>query len=234
MSLDFTLAEAAFRLLLATAAGAVIGFDRGERGRSAGLRTTILVCAAACISMLLVNLLLGIQGRPETSFVKIDVMRLPLGVLSGMGFIGGGAILRRGDLAKGVTTAATLWFVTIMGLCLGCGQLVLGGMALAVGWVVLRVVKSLESGMVQEKHASLQILLPVGAASEEQVRQRLQQAGFQVMACALVMETELQVTRLHYRLKWRASVSDTFVPDVVLRLLQECAASKVRWLPAAR
>ncbi len=49
-------------------------------------------------------------------------MRLPLGILSGIGFIGGGAILQRGDLVMGVTTAATLWFVTVMGLCFGAGS----------------------------------------------------------------------------------------------------------------
>jgi putative Mg2+ transporter-C (MgtC) family protein len=55
-----------------------------------------------------------------------DLMRLPLGILIGVGFIGGGAILRRDDIVVGVTTAATLWLVTVIGLCLGGGQLALG------------------------------------------------------------------------------------------------------------
>jgi MgtC family len=52
-------------------------------------------------------------------------MRLPLGILTGVGFIGGGTILKRGDLVTGVTTAATLWLVTVIGLCFGGGQLAL-------------------------------------------------------------------------------------------------------------
>ena len=67
----------------------------------------------------------------------MDLMRLPLGILSGMGFIGAGAIFRRGDAVVGVTTAATLWFVTVMGLCFGAGQLPLGAAMLAVGLGVL-------------------------------------------------------------------------------------------------
>jgi putative Mg2+ transporter-C (MgtC) family protein len=56
----------------------------------------------------------------------MDLMRLPLGILTGVGFIGGGTILKRGDLVTGVTTAATLWIMTVIGLCLGGGQLGLG------------------------------------------------------------------------------------------------------------
>ena len=71
-------------------------------------------------------------------------MRLPLGILSGMGFIGGGVILKRENLVLGVTTAATLWFVTVLGLCFGGGQLALGSIALVIGFIVLRFLKTIE------------------------------------------------------------------------------------------
>jgi putative Mg2+ transporter-C (MgtC) family protein len=76
--------------------------------------------------MIQVNILLPMAGSPPTSFIKLDLTRLPLGILSGMGFIGVGAIIRRGNLVDGVTTVATLWYVTVMGLCFGGGQLALG------------------------------------------------------------------------------------------------------------
>lgn len=72
------------------------------------------------------NILLPVDGKTATSFGTMDLMRLPLGILTGVGFIGGGAILRRGDLVTGVTTAATLWVVTVIGLCFSGGQLGLG------------------------------------------------------------------------------------------------------------
>ena len=65
-------------------------------------------------------------GKPTDSFVTLDLMRLPLGILTGMGFIGAGAILKKGDIVLGVTTATTLWFVTVLGLCFGGGQWILG------------------------------------------------------------------------------------------------------------
>jgi putative Mg2+ transporter-C (MgtC) family protein len=116
-TIDWT--EIAIRLGLTLVAGVLIGFNRWEHGKGAGLRTTTLVGLAACVAMIQVNLLLPLAGRPSDSFVMNDLMRLPLGVLTGVGFIGGGAIMRRGDMVIGVTTAATLWLITVIGLCLG-------------------------------------------------------------------------------------------------------------------
>ena len=86
--------------------------------------------------MILANRL-TLPGGPPILTNPGDPLRIPLGVLSGMGFIGAGAIIRRENLIIGVTTAATVWFVTIMGLCFGSGQLGLGGVAAAVGLGVL-------------------------------------------------------------------------------------------------
>lgn len=112
----------ALRLALTVAAGFIIGFNRSEHGRPAGMRTTLLVCLAASLSMIQANLLMNSVGKAHDSFVVLDLMRLPLRILSGMGFIGAGTILRKENLVLGVTTAATLWFTTLMGLCFGGGR----------------------------------------------------------------------------------------------------------------
>jgi uncharacterized membrane protein YhiD involved in acid resistance len=78
--------DVALRLLCAVVAGFVTGYDRGEHGRPAGLRTTMLVSFAACVAMIQANLLLAVAGKTPDSFVVLDLMRLPLGILSGMGF----------------------------------------------------------------------------------------------------------------------------------------------------
>src|SRR5205823_8605060 len=115
--------EIAIRLAFATAAGAIIGFNRTEHGRPAEIRTTMHVCLAAAVAMIEANLLLATAGKSADSFARMDILRLPLGILSGIGFLGGGVILKRGDIVLGVTTAATMWFVTVLGLCFGGGQL---------------------------------------------------------------------------------------------------------------
>ncbi|MGH6971889.1 MAG: MgtC/SapB family protein, partial [Caulobacteraceae bacterium] len=92
MHLNLTAGQIALRLALAIVASFLIGLNRDERGRPAGLRTVMLVCLAATLAMLQVNLLLPLAGRPGNSFVMNDLMRLPLGILSGIGFIGAGVI----------------------------------------------------------------------------------------------------------------------------------------------
>jgi putative Mg2+ transporter-C (MgtC) family protein len=73
-----------------------------------GLRTTMLVAVAAAVAMIQANWLMVHMPDTQVSIVRLDMMRLPLGILTGIGFIGG-AILHRGDLVLGVTTAATIW-----------------------------------------------------------------------------------------------------------------------------
>src|ERR1700723_126411 len=153
MPLILTWHDIALRLALSVAAGGLIGLDRGEHGRPAGLRTTLLVCLAAAVAMIQAKLLLATTGKTSDSFISLDLMRLPLGILTGMGFIGEGAVLRRDGLVFGVTTAATLWFVTVIGLCLGGGQIALGLAGLVLG---LRVVGGCVWGvyrMAQGAHA---------------------------------------------------------------------------------
>ncbi len=147
MPLNIGWGEIALRLALTVAAGILIGVNRSEHGHAAGLRTTLLVCLAASLSMLQVNLLLPMTGKTSSSFAVMDLMRLPLGILSGMGFIGAGAIVRKDNLVHGLTTAATLWFVTGLGLCFGGGQLALGLVGLALGVLVLEGLKRVENRM---------------------------------------------------------------------------------------
>ena len=135
--------------------------------------------------MVQVNMLLNMQGKEPDSFVVLDLMRLPLGILSGMGFIGGGAILRRGDMVKGVTTAATLWFVTVMGLCFGGGQISLGFVALGMAIVVLSGLKIVEDHMPVERRAKLLFVLDNNAPNEGELRQAIADAGMNLASCAV-------------------------------------------------
>src|SRR5262249_18058996 len=140
----------AVRLVFTCLSAGVLGFERDEHGRSAGLRTNLLVGLAACIAMIQTNQLIYTNGKPSDSFVVMDIMRLPLGILSGIGFIGAGAIVKRGELIVGLTTAAMLWFVTVIGLCFGGGQLGLGIAGFLLGFVILYLLKKVESEMTRE------------------------------------------------------------------------------------
>ncbi|MBY5813409.1 MgtC/SapB family protein [Rhizobium leguminosarum] len=152
--------DIAARIVLTVVAGGLIGLDRERGGHAAGFRTTILVALAACLAMIQANLLLSTYGKTFNFFTQMDVLRFPLGVLTGVGFIGGGVILRRGDTMTGVTTAATMWFMTVVGLCFGGGQIVTGTVATLAAFIVLSPMKKLDTWLRSERKATLVIYCP--------------------------------------------------------------------------
>ena len=104
------------RVVLALVCGGMIGIERAEKRRPAGFRTHILICLGAAIAaMTSVHLFV-------TMHYYLDVARMGSGVVSGIGFIGAGTIMvTRRRRVKGLTTAAGLWVVAIVGLCCGFG-----------------------------------------------------------------------------------------------------------------
>ncbi|MBS0232784.1 MAG: MgtC/SapB family protein [Proteobacteria bacterium] len=169
--------DIAIRLALTMVAAALIGLDREAGGHNAGLRTTILVGLAAAVAMIQANLLLPVDGKTPGSFSVLDLMRLPLGILTGVGFIGGGAILRRGDLVAGVTTAGTLWIMSVIGLCFGGGQLTLGCIATALTLITLVLLKSVDE-MIPREHQASVVLKAMPAASFGALATALARRGY--------------------------------------------------------
>lgn len=231
MSTSLEWSEIAVRLALTVSAGALIGFDRGEHGRPAGLRTTLLVCLAASIAMIQANLLLGTAGRRPDAFATMDVMRLPLGILSGIGFIGAGAIIRRDDLVLGVTTAATLWFATVIGLCFGGGQLGLGLAALCLCLFVLSVLKWVERLIPQDRRAVLVVATGPGGPNEADIRAGLAAEGFRLVAYAVVHEPGEGRCTLRCDVRWRGRQTEVRPPGCLAALAQRPGVAQVKWQP---
>jgi putative Mg2+ transporter-C (MgtC) family protein len=219
--------DVAVRLALTVLVGIVIGYDRSTHGKAAGMRTTVLVCLAASVAMIQVNMLLLTAGRPRDSFVMNDLMRLPLGILTGIGFIGGGAILRRGSMVVGVTTAATLWLVTVIGLCIGGGQLVLGLAAAAIGLFALRFLAWVEGGLAQERYARLELRFDMKMIDGNVIRRRLDDMAVTILNTLLVItDTGAQGTiAFEVCLVHRARRPQT--PTLVERLAAEPGVTKV-------
>jgi putative Mg2+ transporter-C (MgtC) family protein len=209
----------ALRLLLTALAAGVIGYDRDERGHSAGLRTNLLVALAACIAMIQANLLIESAGKPSDSFVVMDIMRLPLGILSGIGFIGAGAIIKRGDLIIGVTTAATLWFVTVMGLCFGGGQLELGVASFALALVILAGLKKIEDRMSRRQSATLRIRVGTDGPTQFEIESVLANAGISVTNGSLSYEKSPGENRVFgWKIRWKSRRRDASPPNVIQNL----------------
>lgn len=220
--------DLAVRLILTLAAGALIGFNREEGGHAAGLRTNILVCLAAAVAMIQANLLMDSTGKAQDSFVVFDLMRFPLGILSGMGFIGAGAILRRGDLVKGVTTAATLWFGTVVGLCFGGGQIYIGIAATLIGSAVLWWLRGVDQRIPREQHASLAVLYRGDVSFEAVLAEEPQLAS---LKRRLLSERRVLggPTEALYELRWQQSSRSPPPIDFVQSLLRRDGILSVEW-----
>jgi putative Mg2+ transporter-C (MgtC) family protein len=121
------------RLGLGFAAGAILGFERSSRHQVAGLRTHILIAMGATLLMLLSIWL----PQEFTGMKNGDPGRIAAQVVSGIGFLGAGAIIRLGNNVRGLTTAASLWFVAAVGLAIGAGMFLAAGIAEAASLITL-------------------------------------------------------------------------------------------------
>ncbi len=221
--------DIALRLVLSIIAGLLIGYNRTEHGKAAGLRTTLLVCLAASLAMIQVNLLLPTAGRSPDSFVMNDLMRLPLGILTGVGFIGAGAIVRRDDIVVGVTTAATLWYVTVIGLCLGGGQVELGVAATVIGLCALWLLNAVESRLRRASRASLYIKLEGASPSESQIRGLLETAGLGIARTQVTLSGVGKHREITFDLVEHRFPHQTESPSIVETLAAKEGVTKLEW-----
>jgi putative Mg2+ transporter-C (MgtC) family protein len=132
------------RILVGTALGGIIGYERDIHGRPAGLRTHALVALASATFMVVSTHLVYYQGYHEGDFTEVDASRIAASVVSGIGFLAGGAILRTGFTIQGLTTAAGLWLVAAIGLCAGAGMYYESVAATIIGVSALTLLRRFE------------------------------------------------------------------------------------------
>jgi putative Mg2+ transporter-C (MgtC) family protein len=152
-SLDWMLVV---RLPIAALLGSLIGADRERLAWAAGLRTHMLVCVGACLFMIVSAF--GFADVLGAKNVVLDPSRIAAQVVSGIGFLGAGSILMRGEVVRGLTTAASLWSVAAVGLAVGGGLYIEAVAATVIILVILAGVKPLEERFLQ-RHKTHEILL---------------------------------------------------------------------------
>jgi len=164
--------------------------------------------------MIQAKILLPVDGKTDGSFATLDLMRMPLGILTGVGFIGGGAILKKGSSIRGLTTAATLWIATTIGLSFGGGQIFLGIIGTFLGSATLVGLSWIERNMTHRREAKL-IIATNAVESEPDLKGRLLPLRCEVRRVAQKRglpsfsdETENHY-RLHDGLRRKTKISST-------------------------
>mgnify|MGYP000878033692 CR=1 FL=1 len=161
------------RIFLSCILGGIIGFEREQsNNRPAGFRTHILVCLGSCLVMLIAEFsIIAYSGK-----VHIDPTRIGAQVVSGIGFLGAGTIIRHGFSVKGITTAASVWTVACVGLACGVGFYTGAILVTLLIWIILMYLKNLEKKLGKhdgyktieiEGEKDKQVIHPLGSIFKE-------------------------------------------------------------------
>ncbi|WP_236559988.1 MgtC/SapB family protein [Paraburkholderia domus] len=160
------------RLLMAALLGSVIGFERERLNWAAGLRTHMLVCVGASLMMMVSAF--GFADALGQKNVVLDPSRVAAQVVSGIGFLGAGSILLRGEVVRGLTTAASLWSVAGIGLAVGGGMYTAAFGATIIILIILAGVKPLERRFISvRQQRSIQLLAERGSVSLDSLHRAL-------------------------------------------------------------
>jgi putative Mg2+ transporter-C (MgtC) family protein len=142
-------------------------------------------------------------GVSDSRKTLVVALFLPLGILTGVGFIGGGAILRRGDLGTGATTAATLWVVTVIGLCLGGDQQGLGVAATLFGVITLWTLKWLYMRIPREHRAMLVIRADLGSSPFSSLPDLIAPLGYKALFDKRNQTEDTKHVALGFEVGWK-------------------------------
>jgi putative Mg2+ transporter-C (MgtC) family protein len=210
--------EALLRLALAAALGAAVGLERELREREAGLRTHLLVALGSA--------LFTIAGAYGFHTLRTDPTRVAAQIVTGIGFLGAGAIIRQGFIVRGLTTAATLWVVAAIGLAVGAGYY--SGAVIATAVVLfslwpLRIAAYRVLIRFRPEDARLLVELPLGTSAGT-VLDEVERAGVRIESVAVSQEGERRQLALDVRVP-----SEVNPARVVARVADVQDVAEVRW-----
>ncbi len=193
-------------LMIATVLGAAIGMERELSDKAAGLRTNILICVGACLFM--------IVSREFTGQPTADPTRIAAQIVSGIGFLGAGAIMRDGEHVTGLTTAATIWVVAAIGMSVGYGNYRTAAITTILVLVIQSVFPLLDAWVdeLRQRH-TFRISSDLDDEGLEQVKTIFRDADVKVLRRKLMKKNGL------YYSEWYVSGPRLEQKNVVRRLL---------------
>ena len=179
------------RLTGALVVGAMIGFERTFHGRPAGFRTHALVCLASALLMLVTVYQLHWMTEVPLDTIRADPTRMAQGIMTGIGFLGAGTIIKDGLSVRGLTTAASIWITAAIGILIGIGFYFPAGVATVLTLGTLSVFRWIESQIPAQFYA--QFVVRFGrneAMPENEMRRMLEQYSFTVANLNYCLDVE--------------------------------------------
>jgi putative Mg2+ transporter-C (MgtC) family protein len=172
-------ADMLIRLVSAAALGSLIGLERERLLWAAGIRTHMLVCVGSCLIMIVSQY--GFAHVLTEKNVVLDPSHIAAQVVSGIGFLGAGSIIARGEIVRGLTTAASVWTVAAIGLAVGGGLYLAAGASTIIILIILAGIKPLEEAY-RSRNQSCQLKIEVesGFLTPDMLRETLQLRAGQI------------------------------------------------------
>ncbi len=171
-----------FRIFIAGILSGVIGWEREKHARAAGFRTLILVGMSCCLSMIVSLRIIELFSQVNSPYLRIDPARIAYGVLTGIGFIGAGTIIKDRGNVRGLTTASCLWGVSAMGLAIGCGYYFIGIGTTILFLITLLILKDIESRIPRDVYSKIRIKFSAEDPQFlEEILNHISNIGYQVL-----------------------------------------------------
>jgi putative Mg2+ transporter-C (MgtC) family protein len=189
-----SIGTSAVRLLLSLVAGGIIGFEREYRRQPAGFKTHILICVGSTLLMLLSIYI------PQQFFdmKNGDPGRIAAQVVSGIGFLGAGAILKLGNNVKGLTTAASIWVSAGIGLAIGAGMFIPAIIALAIIMFVLLVLDNVEKKLFPtERIKTINLYFNGSSVDTKKITKLLISHGIAIQSVDVVQEIHKELVQVN-------------------------------------
>jgi putative Mg2+ transporter-C (MgtC) family protein len=187
--------EMVLRLLAAVAAGALIGYERSYHGRPAGFRTHALVCTASSLLML-VTVYEAHWVRVTADMVRLDPTRMAQGIMTGIGFLGAGVIIKEGLSVRGLTTAASIWITAAIGILAGIGFYFPLAISVVLTLGILAVFRWIEARMPSQAYFHFEVRFAQSIEmTERQLRELVESHGFSIANLSYRLGGEGRVRR---------------------------------------
>ncbi|MCB1150791.1 MgtC/SapB family protein [bacterium] len=211
--------DALARLGIAALLGGFIGFERDKHGRAAGLRTHLLVSMGAAAFMVLSERVAGeaVRAAAEAGNTRFfaDPGRIAAQVVTGIGFLGAGVILKSGNHVRGLTTAACLWTAAAVGLACGAGQYVLGAIASGLAMLGLVALKAFERTYAKDSYRILTVTATADVTASDIIA-LVKRPHLSILNCEIDRDytAGTAVTRLSVRL-YHKGITDKLAHGII-------------------
>jgi len=216
------------KLALAAVIGAAIGFERETHGQAAGLRTNILVFVWSCLLMMLslhmeaLHRHLGVAD----SVVRLDPGRIASYAIASMGFLGAGAIITGKGSVRGLTTAASLWIVTGMGLAVGANYILPAIFSMTISLLILFCFRRIKGIFPRDEHTMLTLVFDKQDRPLDSIRTLLNDYGIFIQF--INYKIELPEGTLTYRIRL-LSKEDKPWGQIVRKISENKGLKEISW-----